>query len=384
MRFSVDAHAIGRHLTGNEVYVRNLLNCFAALDQESDFIAYLSRNVDGAAAAVPSRFAREYVSPNSFVRLGVDLSRRVRQDRPDLLHVQYTAPLSCPAPIIVSVHDISFLEHPEYFPWARVFQLRLTVRRTIERAVKVITPSEFSRSAIAKAYQLDSSRIAAVPLGISPIFRPLGREGATAAVRKRFGVFSPFVLTVGDLQPRKNQLGLIAAFEELIQAHPELPHRLVIVGKRTWFADQIVDAARRCKTADRILFTGFVDDEELLQLYNAADVMAFPSFYEGFGLPILEAMACARAVVCSNTSAMPEVANAAALLFDPASKSEIVRALRDVLLDAELRGRMERLGLQRASQFTWERTARHTLEIYYDVARASRGVAVESVPATRS
>lgn len=383
MRFSVDAHAIGRHLTGNEVYVRNLLNSFAALDQQSEFIAYLSHNVNGAAAVVPERIARSVVSANSFVRLGLDLSRRVRRDRPDLLHVQYTAPLACPVPIVVSVHDISFLEHPEYFPWARVAQLRLTVRRTIERAVKVITPSEFSRRAIADAYGLDSSRIAAVPLGISPIFRPIARATAAAIVRSRFGIDAPYVLTVGDLQPRKNQIGLIHAFEDLLTANTQLPHKLVVVGKRTWFSDQILETARRSRVASRIVFTDFVTDDELLQLYNASDLMAFPSFYEGFGLPILEAMACGRAVVCSNTSAMPEVANAAALLFDPASREETVRAMRDVLLDAELRVRMERLGLQRASQFTWERTARRTLEIYYDVAKTSRSVALEGVPATR-
>src|SRR4051812_34146620 len=126
MRFSVDAHAIGRHLTGNEVYVRNLLNGFAALDQTSEFIAYLSSNINGASSAVPARFLQRQVSANSLVRLGVDLSRRLREDQPDLLHVQYTAPLGCPVPVIASVHDISFLEHPEYFTWARALQLRLT------------------------------------------------------------------------------------------------------------------------------------------------------------------------------------------------------------------------------------------------------------------
>ena len=127
----------------------------------------------------------------------------------------------------------------------------------------------------------------------------------------------PYVLTVGDLQPRKNQIGLIRAFEELIRSNPQLPHQLVIVGKKTWFADRVMDTAKQSRVADRIVFTGFVNDDELLQLYNACELMVFPSFYEGFGLPILEAMACGRAVACSNTSSMPEVANAAAILFDP-------------------------------------------------------------------
>src|SRR3981081_45485 len=129
MRFSVDAHAIGQHLTGNEVYVRNLLKGFAALDRDSEFIAYLSTNGDTAADAVPARFKQRHVSKSSYVRLGYDLSRKLREDKPDLLHVQYTAPLACPVPVVVSVHDVSFIEHPEYFTWPRMGQLRSTVMR---------------------------------------------------------------------------------------------------------------------------------------------------------------------------------------------------------------------------------------------------------------
>lgn len=374
MRFSVDAHAIGRHLTGNEVYVRNLLQGFAALDKTSEFVAYLSSIRPSpqydAESAVPNRFERRYVSPNSFKRLILDIPQRLGEDHPDLLHVQYTSPLRCAVPIVVSVHDISFLEHPEYFPLLRALQLRYTVKRTIRRAARVITPSEFSRRRILEAYKIDPEKVSVIPIAMSPIFRPLPKETAFRWVQERFRVQSRFILTVGDLQPRKNQIGLIRAFEELVRTNPQIEHSLVIVGKSTWFADRVLEAARNSKVADRILFTGFVEDDELLQLYNACDLMVFPSFYEGFGLPILEAMACGRAVVCSNTSSMPEVANAAALLFHPGNKDEMVRAMRDVLLDAELRTRMERLGLHRASLFTWEKTAQKTLELYYQVGGA--------------
>jgi glycosyltransferase involved in cell wall biosynthesis len=372
MRFSVDAHAIGRHLTGNEVYVRNLLNGFAALDDTSEFIAYVSRDVNHVQTAVPARFAQRYVSRNAFVRLGLDLTRRVRADAPDLLHVQYTAPLVCPCPIVVCVHDVSYLEHPAYFTRARAWQLKTTVQRTVARALRIITPSEFSRRAVERAYPEAAERVRPIPNGVSEIFRPIARESAARQVRQRFGITSPFVLTVGDLQPRKNHLGLIRAFDELMSASPQLRHELVIVGKSTWFAGQVREAARRARCSSRIRFTGFVEDEELLQLYGACDMMAFPSFYEGFGLPILEGMACGRAVACSNTSAMPEVANAAGLLFDPHSVDSMARALRDILLDAELRGRLERLGVQRASHFSWAATARRTLDIYYEVASRGR------------
>jgi glycosyltransferase involved in cell wall biosynthesis len=365
MRFSVDAHAIAQHLTGNETYIRNLLNCFEVLDREADFVAYISR--DEAAAEVPQRFQKTRVSTNPFVRLGYDLPRRVAQDKPDLLHVQYTAPLSCSAPIVVSVHDVSFLEHPEYFTSFRAMQLRLTVRRTVRAASRVVTVSEFSKRSILDAYQLPDEKVVVLPNGVSSAFHPVAREVAQRGMRTALPQV-PFILTVSDLQPRKNHLGLIAAFEELIHAHPRLPHHLLLVGKETWHSPVVRAAAKKSRVADRIHFTGFVEDDELRRLYSACDLFVYPSFNEGIGLPILEAMACGRAVACSNTSAMPEVADSAALLFDPNSRRELVFAMRDLLLNPELRQRMERLGIQRAAMFSWSSSAAKTLDVYYAVA----------------
>ena len=366
MRFSVDAHAIGQHLTGNETYIRNLLNCFEVLDREAEFIAYISR--EEAVADVPGRFRKRRVAVNPFVRLGYDLPKKVAEDRPNVLHVQYTAPLACSAPIVVSVHDVSFLEHPEYFTWFRAMQLRLTVRRTVKAASCVLTPSEFSKRRILDAYQLADEKVVVLPNGVSSVFHPVTREAAQRSMRTALPPV-PFVLTVGDLQPRKNQLGLIRAFEDLIGAHPQLPHHLLIVGKEeSWYAPIVRAAAKKSRVADRIHFTGFVDDEELRRLYGACDLFVYPSFYEGFGLPILEAMACGRAVACSNTSAMPEVADSAALLFDPSSQRDLVFAMRDLLLNPELRQRMERLGVQRAAMFSWTSSAAKTLDLYYAVA----------------
>jgi glycosyltransferase involved in cell wall biosynthesis len=373
MRFSVDAHAIGQHLTGNETYIRNLLNCFEVLDREADFIAYISR--EEAIADVPDRFTKRRVAVNPFLRLGYDLPRRVAEDRPSLLHVQYTAPLTCSAPIVVSVHDVSFLEYPQYFTSFRAMQLRLTVRRTVKAASCVLTVSEFSKRAILDAYKLPDEKVVVLPNGVSSVFHPVARETAKRSMRTALPAV-PFILTVGDLQPRKNHLGLIAAFEDLLRAHPQLPHHLIIVGKETWYAPTVCAAAKKSQVADRIHFTGFVDEEELRRMYGACDLFVYPSFYEGFGLPILEAMACGRAVACSNTSAMPEVADSSALLFDPCSKRELVFAMRDLLLNPELRQRMERLGVQRAGMFSWASSAAKTLDLYYAVAgQASKGSA---------
>jgi glycosyltransferase involved in cell wall biosynthesis len=375
MRFAVDAHAIGRHLTGNEVYVRSLLRGFADIDQRAEFVAYISEA--GAEHWLPERFEVRRVAANPWPRLGWDLARLLRADRPDLIHVQYTAPLLTRVPVVVTVHDVSFLEHPEYFTGVGRLQLRLTVARTVKLAARILTVSEFSRDAILRAYDIPAEKICVVPNAANPDFRVIGRERAQQAVRERLHFDAPFVLSVGDLQPRKNQIGLIAAFSKLLSAHSQLKHHLVLTGKETWFTPKVREAARACGFASRIHFTGFVSDPDLRELYNACDCFAFPSFYEGFGLPILEAMACGRAVACSSTSAMPEVADGAGLLFDPHQTEAITRALKDILLDAELRHRMERLGLQRAAAFTWKKSARATLDVYEEVAelaRAGRGV----------
>jgi glycosyltransferase involved in cell wall biosynthesis len=381
MRFSVDAHAIGQHLTGNETYIRNLLNCFQVLDREAEFVTYISR--EEAFGDVPDRFKKRRVSVNPFVRLGYDLPRRVAEDRPSLLHVQYTAPIACSTPIVVSVHDVSFLEHPEYFTAFRALQLRVTVRRTVKAASCVLTPSEFSKRRILDAYHLADDKVAVLPNGVSSVFHPVAREAAQRSMRSPLNTAAnttapnvpvPFILTVGDLQPRKNHLGLIHAFEDLVRTHPQLPHHLLIVGKETWYGPTVRAAARKSQVPDRIHFTGFVDDEELRRLYGACDLFVYPSFYEGFGLPILEAMACGRAVACSNTSAMPEVADSAALLFDPCSQRDLVFSMRDLLLNPELRQRMERLGVQRAAMFSWTSNAAKTLDLYYAVAGDDRKV----------
>jgi len=376
MRFAVDAHAIGRHLTGNEVYVRSLLRAFAELDRESEFFAYLSE--PDAEQWVPRRFQVRHVSANPWSRLGWQLGGLLRKDKPDLVHVQYTAPLLGRAPVVVTVHDVSFLEHPGYFTWSRRAQLRHTVAQTVKHAARVLTVSEFSREAILRSYDIAPHKVRVIPNAANPDFRVIGREKAQRAVSERLRLEAPFVLSVGDLQPRKNQIGLIAAFAKMLSARPHMKHHLVLTGKETWFTPKVREAALSSGFADRIHFTGFVSDGELLELYNACECFVFPSFYEGFGLPILEAMACGRAVACSNTAAMPEVADGAGILFDPHRVEEIERAMADILLDPEMRARKERLGIQRAAGFSWQKSARATLDVYREVVEERRGAKRES------
>ena len=376
MRFAVDAHAIGRNLTGNETYIRSLLRGFSEVDRDSEFIAYVSEPAAGE--WIPERFDVKHVSRNPFRRLGWDLARACKADHADLLHVQYTAPLYCDLPLVVTVHDVSFLECPEYFEFARRAQLKLTVARTVARAARVLTVSEFSRGSILRAYDLAPGTVQVVPNAANPAFRILAREKAVASSQALLGFKAPFVFSVGDLQPRKNQIGLIEAFARMLNAHPELPHHLVLTGKETWFAPRVYEAARASGFGDRIHFTGFVPEKRLLHFYNACDCFVYPSFYEGFGLPILEAMACGRAVACSDTSSMPEVADGAGILFDPSKPEAIERAMSDILLNRDMRRRLEKLGAERATLFSWQNSARLTLEHYREVVDERRGAVVKA------
>ena len=370
MRFAIDAHALGRHLTGNEVYVRSLLREFPSLDGESEFLAYISER--GAERWVPESFKVRRLPGNPFARLGWEFGKHLRADRPDLVHVQYTAPLGSSTPIVVTVHDVSFLDRPEFFTPARRIQLRTTVALTIQRAARVLTVSEFSRHAILRAYPGCRNKIRVIPNAAESAFRVICRDRASRAVRDSWGIDGPFLLSVGDLQPRKNHIGLIAAFAKLLGSHPRVPHHLVLAGQFTWFAPKVKEAARLSGFGDRIHFPGFVSEEQLVALYNACECSVFPSFYEGFGLPILEAMACGCPVACSDTSAMPEVAADAGIYFRPDDTGQICRAMLDFILETELRRRTASLGIRRAAGFSWRKSASATLAVYREVCNAHR------------
>ncbi len=380
LRVAIDAHAIGNQQTGNEVYVRNLLQRFACLEPENDYLAYVSPN--SGASPIPASVKTRVVSGNPFVRLGYQLGAHLREDRPHLLHVQYTAPLRCGVPVVVTVHDVSYLEHPEFFSPFRRRQLTLTVERTVRRAALVMTCSEFSRQAISAAYGLDPASIHVAHNGAASGFVPGDRIRAKVLLRERYGLDAPFLLSVGNLQRRKNQSGLIRAYTSLIAAHPEHPQHLVLVGKETSQSAEVRALARQSVVKGRIHFLGFVPDEILPDFYNAADLFVFPSFYEGFGIPLLEAMACGRPIACSNRTALPEVAGKTAVLFDPASTPSIAKALHDMLTNLDLCQKLGDAALERSRVFSWDRSARIVLEAYRQAVGSSvRGV---EAPAPRA
>jgi alpha-1,3-rhamnosyl/mannosyltransferase len=295
--------------------------------------------------------------------LPVGLPRRARALAVDLLHCPSPlAPPRAQVPVVVTVNDVMTFDRPEWFTKANVIQQRLVLRAVLRNAARVIVPSRFSADRVADVAGIPAERIAVIPYGVDARFSP--GEPDAAALR-RLGVERPYVLTVGALQPRKNIEGVLTAFERLTT-----PHRLVVAGGRGWGDEGLVRRAEAL--GPRAVLTGHVEDDELVALYRGADAFVFPSRYEGFGFPPLEAMACGTAVVASDRTSVPEVVGDAALTVSPDDPAAVAAALERVLGDPAERERLRANGLERAREFSWRRCAEATAAVYADVHAVER------------
>ena len=265
---------------------------------------------------------------------------------------------------LLTVHDLSFLRYPEAFvPKLRRYLMRV-VPRSVARANLVLADSAHTRSDIVSLLGVPPDKVQVLYSGVHPRFRPQPEPGEAERIRARYGLDErPYVLSVGTVQPRKNYVRLIRAFARL-----EPNAQLVIAGGRGWLYEDIFAEAEKHSNCVRVL--GFVGEADLPALYRNAALFAFPSLYEGFGLPVLEAMACGVPVVCSHTSSLPEVAGDAALLVDPLDTDGLAKAMARVLEDAELRREMIARGLEQAARFTWERAARQLLGTFEVIRNA--------------
>ncbi len=284
------------------------------------------------------------------------------RDGIDVVHAPVNvSPRFASRPAVVTVHDLAFRFFPEQYPALKRRYLDALTRRSVEHADQVIAVSEHTRGDLLRAYRVNPERIHVIPNGVDPSLAPIEDAEMLARFRERHQLPGQFILALSTLQPRKNLIALLRAWARL-DARTRLP--LVVAGAPGWKFDPIFDEARALGIADKVRFTGYAAGDELALWYSAATLFVYPSLYEGFGLPLLEAMACRTPVISSNASSLPEVAGDAALLIDPrdvdALASAIDRLAHDPMLCADLAGR----GLERAHQFSWARTARETVEVY--------------------
>jgi glycosyltransferase involved in cell wall biosynthesis len=304
-------------------------------------------------------------------RLNLPLPVDVFTGRVDLFHgPSFTLPPSF-VPGLLTVHDLSFLRYPQGAHPALLAWLTKAVPRSLRRACHVLADSESTRADLIELMRVPAAQITVIGAGVEERFQPVTDPEARSRVRARYHLPDRFVLSVSTLEPRKNFPGLISAFNGLasVGGKPTMDDlHLVIAGGRGWLYDEIFAAAKASPVPERIHITGYVADEDLPALYSLATLFAFPSNYEGFGIPVLEAMACGTPVVCADNSSLPEVAGDAALLVEATNADRLADAMRQLLIDTSLRETLIQRGYKQARKFTWEGAARRLLEVYHYVA----------------
>ncbi len=285
----------------------------------------------------------------------------------DLFHAPdfFLPPTRAGTPTLVTVHDLSYVRLPETTMPGMERHLNTWVPASVERASHVIAVSEATRQDLIELYGTPPQKISVLHHGVTAEFRPIADDACLASVRQKYGLGDePFILSVGTIQLRKNYRRLVQAFARLDRAL-----HLVIVGSKGWYCEEVFEAVSRQQMTGRVHFLGFVEDGDLPLLYNAADLFVYPSLYEGFGLPVLEAMACGTPVVAADASALPEVVGQAGLLVDPYDVEALAGAMAQGWADPALRQQLRQAGLERARLFTWEKMATDLFDLYQTVMK---------------
>jgi glycosyltransferase involved in cell wall biosynthesis len=367
MRIGIDAHMVGSRETGNETYCLGLIEGLEQIEDHNQYMVYLT-----SPSVLPSvnghgRLLRRMLRRGSSAwRLLMGFAQASRSDRLDVLHVTYNVPFFTRCPLVVSVHDISYVHFPEFFSKRDLRLLGAYVPYSVKRARHVLTLSESAAQDIERVYGVPRSKISVVPLAARAPYTGMAEPTRVSYMRETYGLSEPYILAVGNLQPRKNLLRLVEAVAQLPAWASDL--KLAVVGKAQWKESDIYRRVTELGLNDRVVFTGYVSDEDLALLYHGSLALVYPSLYEGFGLPILEAMSCGTPVICSNTSSMPEVAGDAAIMIDPLNVGELADAIGSVAQSNSLREQLRHRGFARASSFSWLKTARQTLKVYEQCA----------------
>jgi glycosyltransferase involved in cell wall biosynthesis len=365
LRLGFDGRALSSPAAGVRRYARSLLDALAALGEPLQLVI-LGGDPSASAPRGAERVGEPWHPPTNAGWMLVGLPRAARQARVDGLHAPaYTAPFWSGVPTVLTIHDVSYARHPEWFPYRRDALRRAFYRRCALSADVVVTDSQFSASEIDAAYGIDAGRVVVIPVGVDASFVSAPPAGRLLPV----GVSSPFVLHVGDLHERRNLPLAVAAVLEARQRTPELSSlSLVLAGVDRGVGDRVRALAGAAGAADAVVVLGPVSEDALRTLYDQALALVYPSFYEGFGLPILEAMACGTPVLASRAASIPEVVGDAGVLLDPHRSADWADALVALAADASHRADLSARGLVRAAKFTWEQTARQTLDVYRTTA----------------
>lgn len=366
MYLLINASELGRRRGGNETFVSGVVAGLAELAAgdhpwfRTGSITLLT-NDWGTPHQVPPPFRQVNLGRyRRFPFFVWQQTRAIRRLKADWYLSNFFFPPVLPCRGFVAVHDLSFMAHPEYFPRAIAIYMRLLTGRAVRKASRILTISEFSRTELIRFFPTSAGKVRVIPLATEARFVPAAGEADGEEDRRlleAYGVHRPYILALGNIHPRKNLARLLDAYIVLRERLPATP-TMVWSGLQRWDSSGLVQRARNAG----VVLTGFVADEHLPALYREADMLVYPSLYEGFGLPVLEAMGCGTPVVASNTTSLPEVAGQAGLLVDPTDTRALVDAMGHLATDNTLREDLVQRGFVQAARFSWKRTAAMVLD----------------------
>ena len=364
MLIGIDAsRATAARRTGTETYSLHLIRELLAMPTEHRWRLYF--NQAPAADLLPG-LAEQQVIPFPRLWTHVRLSWEMFSQPPDVLFVpSHVLPLVHPRRSVVTVHDLGYHYYPQAHTLFQNLYLRWSTRFNARNASRVLADSEATRRDLVHYYRVPETKIAVVYPGRDETLAPVTDAGALVEVRARYGIPGPYLLYVGTLHPRKGLGFLINAFAANVFS-PQAPSsnlHLVLAGQKGWLYDDLFAQVKRLNLAGRVIFPGYVPDADLPALLSGALAFVFPSLYEGFGFPVLEAMACGTPVVCSDSSSLPEVAGDAALRVDPRDTEDLAEALARIVSDEDLRRELVERGFRQAARFSWRRCAEEVLSV---------------------
>lgn len=374
MRVAIDVQNLLMPMTGVGYYVSNLVRALSRLHLDATVEAfYFSRNarkrrlgleggnvVEKAVRFPPGRVVQFLWKRLSFPKADTFVGNA------DVFHFpNFVARPVGEGRVVVTIPDLSFLRFPQFTEPKNLKFLRRHVPRSIERADKIIAISEFTAKEVREFFPSAREKVAVTPLGVGEAFRPVTDRQHLASVKRKYNLPDDYILFVGTLEPRKNLVTLLEAyriFREKSRGHART--LLVVAGMRGWLCRETMKRIREMPSEMAPVIVGYVEEGDLPCLYSAARMAVVPSFYEGFGLPCLEAMACATPLICSNVASLPEVVGDAAILVSPHDPKEMARAMAAVAGDPRVAADLANHGRRRAAQFTWERCAQETYRVY--------------------
>lgn len=366
MRVGIDATLHGARTTGAGEYQRQLLLNLPTAAPDLRMVVYTARHAHHTPTVGLDIREMPWASGERIRRIvlgSVVWRKRWREDGLDLLHVPfYYLPPGAPPKTVVTIYDARFLRYPETYPRARAAFLRAAVPWSLRRASHIITISAFTKAELVELLDLDPAQITVTLLAPRPEFVEVHDPNVCAKILAKYHLPARFILSTGTLEPRKNLTRLVEAYADL--RTQGFPHELVLVGVRSFDTGNLERSITRHRLSKVVHLLGYVDDADMPSLYSLADAFVYPSLYEGFGIPPLEAMACGTPVVASRATSIPEVVGDAACLIDPLDVDSLSAGIGRVLTDVPYATSLRAAGHERARHFTWERTARETADTY--------------------